>query len=288
MSFVPVSSSLAFRSRGLPPPDNSGEAVPGHPRKLGCCWSGAPTSAKRRVRGDDHEPGPPSAAGGAPAEIGRGRPGSAHGPARGDSPAASLRRLRLVVTDPRSWVGSSPLADVPCLPVLPALIRRKYATDVNRWTDPHKTTLLPGARGAQHLDSSDGKRDVETLAVVAHPPRGGRRWMLSRRVSDSAGGDRRSRHHRHLPAHRRPDVDRGLRRRPPSLTRPPAAPEQVSPRPGIRVGHLGRLARRHPVATWVGPGPPRSRAVHLGRHSAVPSPAPAAADPAKTFDRTAT
>jgi len=56
---------------------------------------------------------------------------------------AGIRRLLpfdayvWVVTDPRSWVGSSPLADVPCLPVLPALIRLKYATDVNRWTDLH-------------------------------------------------------------------------------------------------------------------------------------------------------
>jgi hypothetical protein len=31
-------------------------------------------------------------------------------------------------------VGSSPLADVPCLPQLPQLIRLKYATAVNRWT----------------------------------------------------------------------------------------------------------------------------------------------------------
>jgi DNA-binding CsgD family transcriptional regulator len=31
-------------------------------------------------------------------------------------------------------VGSAPLADVPCLPELPALIRLKYLTAVNRWT----------------------------------------------------------------------------------------------------------------------------------------------------------
>lgn len=40
-----------------------------------------------------------------------------------------------LLTDPQTAVGSSPLADVPCLPELPALIRWKYLTSVNRWTD---------------------------------------------------------------------------------------------------------------------------------------------------------
>ena len=39
-----------------------------------------------------------------------------------------------VLTDPQTCVGSAPLADVPCLPELPALIRLKYLTTVNRWT----------------------------------------------------------------------------------------------------------------------------------------------------------
>jgi len=43
-----------------------------------------------------------------------------------------------LVTDPETAVGSSPLADVPCLPRLPQLIRLKYLTAVNRWT------ALPG------------------------------------------------------------------------------------------------------------------------------------------------
>src|ERR1700759_3699011 len=39
-----------------------------------------------------------------------------------------------LVTDPETAVGSAPLADVPCLPELPRLIRLKYLTTVNRWT----------------------------------------------------------------------------------------------------------------------------------------------------------
>lgn len=39
-----------------------------------------------------------------------------------------------LVTDPETSVRSSPLADVPCLPVLPQLIRLKYLTTLNRWT----------------------------------------------------------------------------------------------------------------------------------------------------------
>lgn len=39
-----------------------------------------------------------------------------------------------LVTDPETSVGCAPLADVPCLPELPRLIRLKYLTAVNRWT----------------------------------------------------------------------------------------------------------------------------------------------------------
>jgi len=39
-----------------------------------------------------------------------------------------------LVTDPETSVGSAPLADVPCLPELPRLIRLKYLTTINRWT----------------------------------------------------------------------------------------------------------------------------------------------------------
>ena len=39
-----------------------------------------------------------------------------------------------VLTDPVTTVGAAPLAEVPCLTELPALIRAKYATPLNRWT----------------------------------------------------------------------------------------------------------------------------------------------------------
>jgi DNA-binding CsgD family transcriptional regulator len=39
-----------------------------------------------------------------------------------------------LLTDPVTTVGAAPLAAVPCLPELPALIKAKYATPVNRWT----------------------------------------------------------------------------------------------------------------------------------------------------------
>lgn len=39
-----------------------------------------------------------------------------------------------LLTDPETSVGSAPVADVPCVPELPRLIRLKYLTAVNRWT----------------------------------------------------------------------------------------------------------------------------------------------------------
>lgn len=39
-----------------------------------------------------------------------------------------------MLTDPETEVGCAPLADVPCLPELPRLIRLKYLTPINRWT----------------------------------------------------------------------------------------------------------------------------------------------------------
>jgi DNA-binding NarL/FixJ family response regulator len=53
-----------------------------------------------------------------------------------------------LITDPETSVGSSPLADVPCLPVLPQLIQLKYLTILNRWTGlPCGTVSLSEAAG---------------------------------------------------------------------------------------------------------------------------------------------
>ena len=54
-----------------------------------------------------------------------------------------------LLTDPETSVGSAPLADVPCLPELPRLIRLKYLTAVNRWTalDGITVALLQEATG---------------------------------------------------------------------------------------------------------------------------------------------
>lgn len=56
-----------------------------------------------------------------------------------------------LLTDPVTEVGSAPLADVPCLPELPALVKSKYATAVNRWTrlrrDGASAALLTAATG---------------------------------------------------------------------------------------------------------------------------------------------
>ncbi len=39
-----------------------------------------------------------------------------------------------LLTDPVTTVGAAPLADVPCMAELPALIKAKYVTSINRWT----------------------------------------------------------------------------------------------------------------------------------------------------------
>lgn len=54
-----------------------------------------------------------------------------------------------LLTDPVTEVGSAPLADVPCVTELPALVKAKYATPVNRWTTLRRQAssvgLLTGA-----------------------------------------------------------------------------------------------------------------------------------------------
>ena len=57
-----------------------------------------------------------------------------------------------LLTDPVTTVGAAPLADVPCLPELPALIKAKYATPVNRWT----ALRHPAGHSAGCTDAVDG------------------------------------------------------------------------------------------------------------------------------------
>jgi DNA-binding NarL/FixJ family response regulator len=68
-----------------------------------------------------------------------------------------------LLTDPVTTVGAAPVADVPCLPELPALIKAKYATPVNRWTvlrlQKSPAGTLSGAVGGE-LDRSLMWRDV--------------------------------------------------------------------------------------------------------------------------------
>lgn len=88
---------------------------------------------------------------------------------RGDADARTLRLEVLavlrrvigfdayvwVVTDPETSVGSAPLADVPCLPELPRLIRLKYLTEVNRWT-----SMLTPVAALRQTTSGDRDRSL--------------------------------------------------------------------------------------------------------------------------------
>jgi DNA-binding NarL/FixJ family response regulator len=65
-----------------------------------------------------------------------------------------------LLTDPETEVGSAPLADVPCLPELPRLIRLKYLTSVNRWTHLATPVAFLSASCGQHLERSLVWRDM--------------------------------------------------------------------------------------------------------------------------------
>jgi DNA-binding CsgD family transcriptional regulator len=81
-----------------------------------------------------------------------------------------------VLTDPVTWVGASPLADVPWLDKLPSQIRLKYLTSVNRWTSigPDRVALLDAATGGdlaqsllwRELLDGYGIRDVASVVFV--------------------------------------------------------------------------------------------------------------------------
>ena len=59
-----------------------------------------------------------------------------------------------LLTDPETEVGSAPVAEVPCLPELPRLIRLKYLTSVNRWTHLDGAVGLLAATTAGRLEHS--------------------------------------------------------------------------------------------------------------------------------------
>lgn len=59
-----------------------------------------------------------------------------------------------LLTDPETEVGSAPLADVPCLPELPRLIRLKYLTPINRWTQLQGQAALLSAVTEGRLERS--------------------------------------------------------------------------------------------------------------------------------------
>lgn len=56
-----------------------------------------------------------------------------------------------LLTDPVTWVGTAPLAEVPDLAELPHMIALKYCTTVNRWTG------LPPRRGTLLSVTTDGR-----------------------------------------------------------------------------------------------------------------------------------
>lgn len=65
-----------------------------------------------------------------------------------------------LLTDPETEVGTSPIADVPCLPELPRLIRLKYTTAIHRWThQAQPVARLHDATGG-HLETSLVWRDL--------------------------------------------------------------------------------------------------------------------------------
>lgn len=75
-----------------------------------------------------------------------------------------------LLTDPETEVGTGPLADVPCLPELPRLIRLKYLTTVNRWTHAGPVATLragPGDQRERSLVWRDLLRDFDVGDVAS-------------------------------------------------------------------------------------------------------------------------
>ena len=89
----------------------------------------------------------------------------AHLCARRDPSGARLRCLRLAANRSGIGVGSAPLADVPCMPELPRLIRLKYLTPLNRWTGLDVPVGLLGVATGGHPEAQ------RTVARAAGPVR---------------------------------------------------------------------------------------------------------------------
>lgn len=80
-----------------------------------------------------------------------------------------------MLTDPETRVGCAPLADVPCLPELPRLIRLRYSTPLNRWTalEEHPVALLAEVTGGDLGSSALWREllrdhDVADVATVVY------------------------------------------------------------------------------------------------------------------------
>jgi DNA-binding CsgD family transcriptional regulator len=74
-----------------------------------------------------------------------------------------------VLTDPETAVGCAPLADVPCLPELPRLIRLRYLTPLPRWSalpDPPVALLGSSGRGDPWREFLAGHGVVDVATVV--------------------------------------------------------------------------------------------------------------------------
>lgn len=70
-----------------------------------------------------------------------------------------------LLTDPDSEVGAAPIADVPCLPELPRLIRLKYAPEINRWTSSlHQSPAFMRSPTAASNGVSSGGSSSPTTA----------------------------------------------------------------------------------------------------------------------------
>jgi DNA-binding CsgD family transcriptional regulator len=71
-----------------------------------------------------------------------------------------------VATDPETEVGASPLAEVPSLAELPATIRLKYLTPVNRWTHlPGRVATLAETTGGDLAKSLFWRRMLSRYGV---------------------------------------------------------------------------------------------------------------------------